>query len=173
MTTLIKLFYAGAITALLVMLVGFGIRTFYEAPEEPQYPSKALSLRLVSPTGAPEQPSSAELQALEEEQRRYQEAYEAYSKERADYRRNVFLIASLFGVVAVAGGLVLPGRLDAIRLGLVAGGLGALLYAVIQADGDLDDFGSTVAFLVALTGLALILGAGYRWLAAPSEPAKT
>jgi hypothetical protein len=71
----------------------------------------------------------------------------------------------VLGVVSVAGGLALPARLDAIRLGLVAGGLGTILYGVIQANGDLDAAGPAVIFLAAAAGLVLIGYAGYRWLA--------
>lgn len=66
----------------------------------------------------------------------------------------------------MSAGIVLHRRFDALRLGLVTGGLGTLLYAVVQADEDLGDIGSTVVFVVAMVGLALILAAGYRWLAA-------
>ena len=68
------------------------------------------------------------------------------------------------GVAAIAGGLTLPGRLDAIRLGLVAGGLGSVLYSVLQAGGDLDEAGATVIFLAAGLSLLLVMAVGYRWL---------
>ena len=173
MTTLIKLFYAGAIAALLVLLVAFGIRTFYVAPEEPQFPQtppnlfrQPAALATPSPDGqpAPTPTLTPEQGQYEQDQEQYRRDYEAYEDERADYRRNVFLISSLFGVLAIAAGLYLNEKVDAIRLGLVAGGLGTILYAVVQAGGDLDDAGSAVVFAVALLGFALILGAGYRWL---------
>jgi hypothetical protein len=170
MTTLIKLFYAAAIAALLILLVAFGIRTFYAAPEEPQFPEPPLSIRGplapappstepgVVPTPTPEQA------AYQQAQERYQDEYKAFREEQKDYRRNVFLIAAVVGVVAVASGLMLQSRLDAIRLGLVVGGLGTILYAVIQAAEDLDEVGSELVFVVALVGLALVIGVGYRWL---------
>jgi hypothetical protein len=68
------------------------------------------------------------------------------------------------GVAAVAGGLALPSRVDAIRLGLIGGGLFTVIYAVAQAEGDLEEAGSFVVFIFAAVGLLLILGAGYRWL---------
>jgi len=171
MTILIKLCYAGAITALLILLVAFGVRTFYPPPVQPEFPKtqpprgsfpigpQPIEVPAVLPTLTPEQ------QQFEEAQRDFQARFETYEDERAAYRRNVFLAAAVLGVLAVAGGLALPSRLDAIRLGLVAGGLGTVLYGVIQAGGDLDQAGPAVIFLAAGAGLALIVYAGYRWSA--------
>jgi hypothetical protein len=170
MTLLIKLCYAGAITALLVLLVAFGVRTFYAPPEQPEFPNippprpvfpiatPTMGEPPIMPTLTPEQ------QQLEDAQREYQERFRAYEDERASYRRNVFLAAAVFGVIAVAVGVALAAELDAIRLGLVAGGLGAVLYGVLQAGGDLDATAPAVLFVVAAAGLALIVYAGYRWL---------
>jgi hypothetical protein len=172
MTTLIKLFYAAAIAALLVLLVAFGIRTFYAAPKQPQFPEPPASIRgrfapppppMLEPGVIPT-PTADQL-AYEEEQQRFQEEYEVYQEKLTDYRRNVFLVAAIVGVAAIAGGLLLQSRLDAIRLGLVTGGLATILYAVAQAGEDLDEFGSAVIFAVALIGLSLVIGVGYRWLA--------
>jgi hypothetical protein len=172
-TILIKLFYAGAITTLLILFVAFGIRTFYPPPEEPQFAEPPIRFRPVAPItpGAPEPELTPEQLEFEEAQRRFQEEYRLFEEERQDYRRNVFLVASAIGIVAVAAGLALPSMLDAIRLGLVSGGLGTVLYAVIQAEGDLDNAGPTVIFLIAAIGLVLVLVAGYRWLATRPEEA--
>jgi hypothetical protein len=56
----------------------------------------------------------------------------------------------------------LPGALDAIRLGLVSGGVGTLIYAVVQAGGDLDEAGTAVVFLVVLVGLVLVVVSGWE-----------
>ncbi len=156
MTVLIKLFYAGALTALLILSVAFGVRTFYSGPQEPEYPQV--------PVARPLDPGDPALQEAEEEQQRYQEEYERFLDARAKYRRNVFFVATVLALISVAVGVSLSERLDALRLGLVAGGLGMLLYAVIQAGGDLDEVGSAMLFVVAVLGLALVIGAGYRWL---------
>lgn len=178
MIVLIKLLYAGAITALLILLVAFGVRVFYEPPEQPEYPGFPIGYvpsgpvaigpdgkPLPSATLAPEQNDAIE------KQREYQTTFEAWQDDIADYHRAVFLIASLVGVVSIAGGVVLKARFDAIRLGLVGGGLGTILYAVAQAEGDLDEGGPELIFGVAAVGLVLILGTGYRWLAAREDGA--
>jgi hypothetical protein len=171
MTVLIKLCYAAAITALLILFVAFGIRTFYTPPEEPRFPETPFPFRPVVPVPSglePPEPTPEQV-AYEQQQREFQAQYERYSDDLARYHRNVFLAAALLGFLAVAGGIALPARLDALRLGLAGGGLGTLIYAVIQAGGDLDDAGPALIFGVAAVGLLLIGFAGFRWLAARPE----
>jgi lipopolysaccharide export LptBFGC system permease protein LptF len=136
----------------------------------PEFPQPPLNFRPVGPIPGPDgsfvQPElTPEQREFEEAQRRYQEEYRLYEEKRADYHRNVFLIAMVIGFVAVGVGIALSSQLDAIRLGLVAGGLGTMLYAVIQSGGDLDEAGSALIFIVAAIGLVIIVASGYRWLA--------
>jgi hypothetical protein len=49
----------------------------------------------------------------------------------SDHARNVLLIAFACGLVFSVAGLLLPRRLDVFRLGLLAGGLFTLLFALI------------------------------------------
>ena len=172
MTILIKLFYAGAIAALLVLLVAFAIRTAYGPPQAPEYPGFSKTYFPPGPTelGATPAPLTPEQQQAIAEQELYQKEYDRYAQRLADYHRNVFLAAALLAVVAIGAGLALPAYLDAIRLGLVGGGLITVIYAVVQGEGDLDEAGPGFIVLVAAVGLALILAAGYRWLAAREEP---
>jgi lipopolysaccharide export LptBFGC system permease protein LptF len=165
MTTLIKLAYAGAITVLLILVVAFGTRVVYEPPAQPRFEDfVGRSPVRVGPDGAIVPLTPEEQARQEEEQRRYREAWERHEDERAEYRRNVFLIAAVFGLVALAAGISLDPRLDAMRLGLILGGVGTLLYGIAQAGGELGRVGPAVLFVVALVGLALVLAAGYRWL---------
>jgi hypothetical protein len=166
---LIKLFYAASIASLLVLLVAFGVRTFYEGPQAPEFPLPPMRPVIVAPDGS--QARTPEQVEFESAQRQFQEDSRRYEDERADYHRVVFLIAAVIGIAAIAAGLALPSRLDALRLGLVAGGLGTLIYGVIQAQGDLDNAAPELIFVVVALGLALVGYAGYRWLTAlPAEP---
>lgn len=163
MTVLLKLLYAGAVATLIVLFVAFGIRTVYgppEAPEFPQFPRG--SFQPFPPNqGEPLTPEQLEYQ---EAQERYQEEYEKYTDDLERYHSVVLGLCTLFGVVAVAGGIVLKPRFDALRLGLVGGGLFTLIYGVIQAEGDFDGLGEAAVFAIAGVGLVIILAAGYRWL---------
>jgi hypothetical protein len=170
-TVLLKLLYAAAITALFVLFVAFGIRTFYAPPDEPQFPRVPQDFFRPVPPSVDGQPQptptlTPEQQRFEEEQRRYQDEYEVYIDELREYHSVVFAISALFGVMAVGAGAGLPERLDALRLGLVGGGLGTLIYGVIQAERDLDDLGAAVIFFIVAIGLVLVGVAGYRWLSA-------
>ncbi len=155
MTILLKLLYAAAITTLFVLLVAFGIRTFYGPPDEPDFPRSPIESRPAEPKpGTP----PAEPQGEKDQ-------YERYQDELSDYHVIVFVVSALVGVLAIAGGVALSARLDALRLGLVGGGLGTLLYGVLQAGGDLDELGAAAVFIVVAIGLLVIGAAGYRWLA--------
>ncbi len=169
MTVLLKLLYAAAITTLFVLFVAFGIRTFYGPPEMPEFPqSPGGAFRPVAPVPPGVSPAELTPEQLDyqEEQERYQEAYEIYQDDLKQYHAIVFAVATVLGVAAVAAGVALSARLDALRLGLVGGGLGTMIYAVLQAQGDIDDLGAAAAFAIVAVGLLLIGGAGYRWLAA-------
>ena len=146
MTVLLKLLYAAAVATLIVLFVAFGIKTVYGPPEAPQYPMF---------------PRQVEDQAAQE---RYQEEHQAYAEDLERYRSVVLGLCTLFGVVAVAAGIVLNPKFDALRLGLVGGGLFTLIYGVIQAEGDFDGLGEAAVFAIAGVGLVVILWAGYRWL---------
>lgn len=106
--------------------------------------------------------------AIQEERYRigqeYNIVYEKYRDDLVDYRRNVFILANLLGVVGVAGGLIMFRRVDAIPLGLLLGGAGAVIYGSIQASEDFDEIGTEFPFAVAAGGLLLVLAAGYRLL---------
>lgn len=87
-----------------------------------------------------------------------------YEDERADYNRNVFILAHVLGVSAVAGGLYLFRRVEAMPLGLVLGGLGIVIYGWVEAAEDFDRIGTAPLFVVVAAGLAVLLAAGYWFL---------
>ena len=84
-------------------------------------------------------------------------------QDRADYHRNVFIEAMVLGIAAVAGGLYLFRRVDAIPLGLMLGGLGVVIFAWAQAAVDFDEIGMAPLFAVVAVALAVVLAAGYRF----------
>ncbi|HXH21319.1 MAG TPA: hypothetical protein VNN10_04760 [Dehalococcoidia bacterium] len=179
MTIPIKLAYAAAVAALLVLLVAFGTRAIAAAPQPPQYPTPPIGRPPVVPppaTTGPQAPPAIvtpvpdELVRYEQEQRDFQRAVERYEDRRREYRRNVFLASAAVAIAAIAGGAALWASFDALSLGFIAGGFATLLYGVLQAGSDLDEISPALIFVVALAGFALVLGAGYRWLA--SSPPK-
>jgi hypothetical protein len=86
------------------------------------------------------------------------------SEERKDYFRNVFAVAGALGVASIAAGVALFRRVEALPLGLVLGGIGALLYGWVEWSRGPDEAGTSVVFAVVTVGLILVLGGGYWFL---------
>lgn len=194
MQTAFKLGYSLAVAILFVLAVILGQRTFYEGPEAPQYPPP-FELRggppvPVGPEGKPEPAEflicefdrcfkgGRELTAEDEakltteerryvqEQREFQRKWQAYEDERADYHRNVFILAQVLGIAAIAGGATIFRRVEAIPLGLLLGGIGVVIYGWSQAAVDFDEIGMAPLFVVAVVGLGVLLAVGYWFLGA-------
>ncbi len=189
MQTLFKLTYSLVVAILFILLVILGIRTFYDEPEAPEYP--APPIRLIG-AEAPPEPGTGEplycdrdgrcfmgdreLTAEDEaelteeerlyiqEQRQFQERQRKYEDERVDYHRNVFIVASVLGVAAIALGLYLFRRVEAMPLGLLLGGLGVVIFGWVQAAEDFGEIGEALLFAVVAVGLGIVLAAGYRFL---------
>jgi len=99
-----------------------------------------------------------------QEQRDINRRQREYEDDRVDYHRNAFIIASVLGVAAVAGGLAIFRRVEAMPLGLVLGGLGIVIFGWAQAAEDFGEIGMAPLFAVVAVGLAIVLAAGYRFL---------
>jgi len=138
----IKLAYSAAVAVLLTLVVVLGIRAAYEEPEDPGWPAR--------------QSASMDRQ---------------WKEDRQDYHRNVFLIAGLIGLGSIASGVALSKRLDAVRLGLMVGGVATFIYSFAQAGEDIDDIAATAILPVAAVGLVALLFLGYRRLAERDESA--
>jgi hypothetical protein len=187
MPTLFKLAYSLVVAILLILFVILGIRTFYDEPEAPPYPGARPYLVRPPPSEAVEESiycesdgrcfkggreltEADEAKLTEEErlylqeQRQFEEQQRKYEDDRVDYSRNVFILASVLGVAAVAGGLYLFRRVEAMPLGLLLGGLGVVIYGWVEAAEDFDEIGAAPMFAVVAVGLGIVLAAGYRFL---------
>jgi len=86
-------------------------------------------------------------------------------EERNDYHRNVFILANVIGVAAVAAGLILYRRVEAVPLGLLLGGIGVVIFGWVQsAEADGGEVGEAPLFVAVAVGLAIVLAAGYWFL---------
>jgi len=178
MQTLFKLAYSLTIAILVVLFVILGTRTFYGEPDEPRYPSgfppttKDLNCDFTGEcfsNGRPLTPEEEQrLTADEREfiarQREFNERQREYQDDRVDYHRNVFIIASVLGIAAIAAGLLLFRRVEAMPLGLLLGGLGVVIFGWAQAADDFGEIGMAPLFAVVAVGLAIVLAVGYRFL---------
>ncbi len=184
MQIVFRLAYSLVVAILFVLFVILGTRTFYDEPEPPSYPNRPF------PAVKPEVPleelycqpdgrcfrGGHELTAEDEatltdeeriyisEQRDYWQRQREYEDDRVDYHRNVFIVAMVLGVAAVAGGLFLFRRVEALPLGLLLGGFGVVIFAWAQAAEDFDEIGMAPLFAVVAVGLAVVLAVGYWFL---------
>ena len=189
MQIVFRLAYSLAVAILFILFVILGTRTFYGEPEYPRYPEPSRFPAVEKPalscdfqagvcwdptTGAQisleeaRRLSPAELAAQEEAwiaQQEYQTKYQKYEDDLADYHGIVFIVAAVLGVLAVAAAVYLFGRVDAMPLGLILGGVGVIIFGWVQAADDFDEIGMAPLFIVVAIGLGAVLAAGYRFLA--------
>ena len=149
----IRLLYAIAIAAFLVMAVGFGTLTFYPGPDQPEYPielqyPKAVPAAAVgvAPTPDPK---------MEEAQRRYDADQKAYQQAERVHGGNVMLVAAAAALVAIALGLAASSLLDVLRVGAMLGGLLTAVWGVIYA-ATVNAADRRTIFIATLFGLILL-----------------
>ncbi len=189
MQVVFKLGYGLVVAIMLVLSVILGVRTFYSEPEGPQFPEERFGFEpfpaepvFCEPDGScfnertgqevtaeeaqqAQQEIEKEMGGFEREMREFEENHETFiSDERAPYHRNVFILASVLGVAAVAVGLYLVRRVEAMPLGLMLGGLGVIIYGWAQAAQDLREIGEAPLFAAITVGLAVVLASGYLFL---------
>src|SRR3990172_9586603 len=158
MPTAFRVVYSLVVAILFLLFVILGTNTFYAVPEEPESPWEQFrfkepyaSLVECDSTGrcidikTGQEVSPEESARLREEQtrrdREYQQAVEQYERdfeeyvkeERAPYHRNVFIATSILGVAAVAVGLALFRRVEALPLGLLFCRLAVVIFGRVPA----------------------------------------
>ncbi len=187
MQVVFRLAYSLFVALLVVLFVVLGTRTFFSEPDYPVQPPSfgpGLGKRIVycetvdvcyidSSLVTPEIEAtfSDDERELLHDQRAFAERRKEYEEDRQDHFRGVFLIAMVFGVAAVGVGLLLYRRVEAMPLGLLLGGVGALIFGWVEwARGpEDDDVGTAPLFVAVGVGLAIVLGAGYRVLGRRGE----
>ena len=170
------------VAVLFVFFVVLSILTFYEEPLPPSRsvePFLAPGDELLSCDfearcfkGGRELTLEDEAQLTEgerlfvQERREFYQRYQDYEDDEADHDRNVLVLATALGVMAVVVGLCLFRRIEALPLGLLLGGVGAVLFGWVQAADDLGEIGMAPLFAVVAVGLVIVLAGGYWYLGA-------
>ncbi len=126
----IRLLYAMAIAAFLVMTVGFGTLTFYPGPERPEYPE---TLRFERPMPASPSAVATPDPASEAAQRQFDAAQKAFEQAERKHAGSVMLIAAGVALIAIALGLAASALLDVLRAGVMLGGLLTAIWGLIYA----------------------------------------
>ena len=142
----LKVIYVMGIAALIIALVIVGIQAFYPGP---QYQSCS---ELLGP-----RPDDKDSPAYAEWRQECDEIQQAYQKETAVHARNVFLIVLPLGVLFVVVGTFMQRRSGIFGAGLLLGGIGTMIFAVVPR--DLDDIPRFIGVAIIL---AVLIFVGYK-----------
>lgn len=186
MLTVFRVAYSLAVAILFVLVVVVGVRLVYDAPDDPGYQAPRFSK--VGPAAAEplycdpdgscfkggtllsaedEAQLTAEERQILQEARDFNRLRADYEDDRAEYHRNVFILASILGAAAIAAGVALFRRVDALPLGLVLGGIGVVIFGWAQAAEDFGEIGMGLLFVVVLVALVVVMACGYWFLGTP------
>lgn len=139
---LLKGLYVVAIAVVLVLLVIAGVEAFYPDPQYPDYPER------------PPAYNSTEYQGWEQE---WMETYEEYQQEAAVHDGNIFFIVLPLGAVFAVVGTFIQRRLGIFGAGLILGGLGTMIFALVPYDLD-----NMLRFVGIAATLAVLVFVGYK-----------
>jgi len=139
---LLKGLYVVAIAVVLVLLVVVGVEAFYPAPSSPEYDPPTWDY------------NSTEYQEWEQE---WMEAYEEYEQEAAVHDRNIFFVVLPLGAVFAVVGTFIQRRLGIFGAGLILGGLGTMIFALVPYDLD-----NMMRFVGIAATLAVLVFVGYK-----------
>jgi hypothetical protein len=142
---ILRVIYVLGIAVALVLLVVAGVEAFYP---DPSYPD---CYELLGP--APDYDSPE----YEEWDQECTQLWEEHQQEAAAHDKNVSLIVLPLGVVFAVGGTFLQRRLDIFGAGLILGGIGTMIFAVVPY--DLEAILRFIGIAVILAVLAFV---GYR-----------
>jgi len=105
-----------------------------------------------------------------EEPERLGRSWDIYRDDQAGYHKNVFILSVGLGAAAIALGVYMFRRIEAMPLGSLLGGVGVVLYGWAQAGEYFGDIGAGPFFATAATALVVVLVVGYRFLGLRGPP---
>ena len=160
-SNVLKIVYTFFLGIIIALFVGFGIQTFYPAPEPPETPAALMFPEKVNP-------SETDQQEMLEAQQEQEQAYREFQQESENYSRNVSTVALLVAVGLLGLSLLLTKRSLVMANGIMLGGLFTLLYSFTRGmmSGD-----TTMTFIAVSVGLAVVLYLGYRRFIQPRNTA--
>ena len=139
---ILRVIYVLGIAVALVLLVFAGVQAFYPEPSYPEYDPPIWDY------------DSPEYQEWEQE---WMEMQQEYWQEIAVHDRNVFLFVLPLGVVFAIVGTFLQRRLDIFGTGLILGGIGTMIFAVVPY--ELENIPRFIGIAVILAVLVFV---GYK-----------
>jgi hypothetical protein len=144
----LKGLYVVAIAVVLILLVVMGVEAFYPGPQYPEY----------NYNPPPVDYNSTEYQEWEQQwEQEWEEAYAVYQQEAAVHDKNMFFVVLPLGVVFALVGTFIQRRLGIFGAGLILGGIGTMIFAIVP--GDLD---AILRFIGIAATLAVLVFVGYK-----------
>jgi hypothetical protein len=170
-----------AIAIVFAFFIGFGIAAFYESPKyedfcedtfyEKPYPRpirEAVNCTYIEPGEElkKECKEKGDISAEYDETGCVESYYcETCGKEFRDvnevYNRNVFIIATVIGIIALIAGIVL--KITSVSSGLMGGGILLVIYGIMRYWSGLENYGR---FTVMGIALVVLIWLGYKKLKA-------
>jgi hypothetical protein len=149
---ILRVVYVLAIAGLLIALVVAGVEAFYPSPQYPEYPDY---------TEPPPAYNSTEYQEWqqewEERQQEWMQLLEEYRQESAARDKDIFFIVLPLGAVLAIAGTFVQRRLDIFGAGLILGGMGTMILAIVPYDLD-----NILRFIGIAVALAVLIFVGYK-----------
>ena len=166
-----------AIAIVFVFFVGFGIATFYETPKyedfcEDRFVERPYPRSLEKPANCTyiEADESLKNQCREigkitpkydqngcVESYFCETCYNEYEDVREKYNRNVFIVATGLGIIALIVGFAL--NIVSVSSGIMSGGILTIIYGTIRYWSDLPDYGR---FIILGLTLIILIWLGYK-----------
>jgi len=152
---ILRVIYVLGIAVALVLLVVAGVEAFYPCPQYGGYPDYPDYPMPVPDYDSPEYEEWQ--QEYEEWEQEWEEFQEEYTQQEAIHARNVFYIVLPLGVVFAIMGTFLQRRLDIFGAGLILGGIGTMIFAIVPYDLE-----AIPRFIGIAVILAVLVFLGYR-----------
>ena len=152
MHAMIKIGLGLSLAIVFPFMIGFGIEAFYIPPQESYEMCRSVDPNLKALSKQPQtNPIEPQLDEL------YKQCYDA-AQERVDiYNRNLFLLTTAFGFVAIMiGTLLFSEKLGPVGPGLVFGGLFTILYGTTRSFRSLDKQWIFIELLIVFIGIMLV-----------------
>ena len=167
MVIVFRLAYALAVAIFFILVVIFGQRIVFSEPEFPP-PVLAPSYDVYC-TESGCYGNGTELDEADDTPRsgvvvQYVQTFRTYYDDGDEYSRNVFVVSVLLGMTAIAAGVYLFRRVEALALGLVLGGIGVVIYGWVESSWAEGKMGDTHAFIAAAIGFVVLAAGGYWFL---------
>lgn len=155
-----------AIAIILVLFIAVGIDTFYKAPENPcnriyetqpkAFISNCELLQEPNKTSCfIEQQRFYENQSIES-----QKCYDEFQPIENLYKRNVFIILAILGVLSIIIGILVK-DLQALSFGLMLGGLISIVYGIMRYWAQMNEY---LRFIILGILLIILIWISYKKL---------